>query len=60
VQNRAFSFWKIEFAGSTAGGCDCSVADIWSMQLAFAGLITIPVVGFLLGLKLPCQLNAPS
>jgi len=29
------------------------VADIWSIQLAFAGLITFPVFGFLLALKLP-------
>jgi len=32
------------------------VADIWSIQLAFAGLIAFPVLGFLLGLKLPRNL----
>jgi len=29
------------------------VADLWSIQLAFAGLVTFPVLGFLLALKLP-------
>jgi len=32
------------------------VADIWSIQFAFAGLITFPVLGFLLALKLPRNL----
>lgn len=32
------------------------VADIWSIQVAFAGLIAFPVLGFLLGLKLPRNL----
>jgi FSR family fosmidomycin resistance protein-like MFS transporter len=33
------------------------VADIWSIQWAFAGLIAFPGLGFLLGLKLPHQLS---
>src|SRR5271169_1812595 len=33
-----------------------SVADIWSIQFAFAGLVTFPVLGFLLALKLPRNL----
>ena len=32
-------------------------ADIWSIQWAFAGLIVFPVLGFLLGLKLPRELS---
>jgi len=32
------------------------VADVWSIQLAFAGLITFPLLGFVLGLKLPRNL----
>jgi len=36
------------------------IADLWSMQIGFAFLIVFPILGYLVGLKLPRDLGVPA
>jgi MFS family permease len=36
------------------------IADMWSMQVGFAALTVLPVLGYLVGLKLPRDIGMPA